>query len=207
MNDLMVANPAREVKSVRQRPKPIYAPGAMELEALSRRSSATTRTATDRMGPRPSDLLGDVVDLILATGARVSEAVGLKWQYVDIDSAQADHHHRRQDRRLEGSAEALRELPQDRVRVAAHHHPSRAPPDAPSPQTRQRRQRVRLPHSYRGSQRHSGRSPRACEASALGPASMTSSSRMRCGSRPSPLSRTRWASKRRHGSPATSVPV
>ncbi len=38
------------------------------------------------MGPRPSDLLGDVVDLILATGARVSEAVGLKWQFVDIDS-------------------------------------------------------------------------------------------------------------------------
>ncbi|WP_159600461.1 tyrosine-type recombinase/integrase [Agromyces humi] len=85
MNDLMVANPAREVKSVRRRPKPIYAPDAMELDQF-RAIIRDYLNRDDRMGPRPSDLLGDVVDLILATGARVSEAVGLKWQFVDITS-------------------------------------------------------------------------------------------------------------------------
>lgn len=86
MNDLMVANPAREVKRVKQQPKPIYAPEPMELEEL-RGIIRSYQDRPDRMGPRPSDLLGDVVDLILATGARVGEAVGLKWEYVDMDSA------------------------------------------------------------------------------------------------------------------------
>ncbi len=85
MNDLMVANPAREVKQVRQQSKPIYAPAPMELEDL-RGIIRDYQNRTDRMGPRPSDLLGDVVDLILATGARIGEAVGLKWEYVDMDS-------------------------------------------------------------------------------------------------------------------------
>lgn len=84
MNDLMLANPAREVKSVKRRPKPIYAPDALELGEF-RAIIRDFQDRDDRMGPRPSDLLGDVVDLILATGARVSEAVGLKWEYVDLD--------------------------------------------------------------------------------------------------------------------------
>ncbi len=87
MNDLMVANPAREVKSAKQRLKPIYAPDAIELEHF-RAIIRDYQNREDRMGPRPTDLLGDVVDLILATGARVSEAVGLKWQFVDITSEQ-----------------------------------------------------------------------------------------------------------------------
>ncbi|MEI9512454.1 tyrosine-type recombinase/integrase [Agromyces sp. CCNWLW213] len=85
MNDLMLANPAREVKSVKRRPKPIYAPDAMQLSEF-RSIIRDFQDREDRMGPRPSDLLGDVVDLILATGARVSEAVGLKWQFVDLDA-------------------------------------------------------------------------------------------------------------------------
>jgi integrase len=85
MIDLMVANPAREVKRVKQQPKPIYAPATMQLEDF-RGIIRDYQSRTGRMGPRPSDLLGDVVDLILATGARVGEAVGLKWEYVDMDS-------------------------------------------------------------------------------------------------------------------------
>lgn len=85
MNDLMIANPAREVKSVKKRPKPIYAPDAIELDQF-RAIIRDHQNRDDRMGPRPSDLLADVVDLILATGARVSEAVGLKWQFVDLES-------------------------------------------------------------------------------------------------------------------------
>lgn len=85
MNDLMLANPAREVKSVKRRPKPIYAPDAMQLSEF-RSIIRDFQEREDRRGPRPSDLLGDVVDLILATGARVSEAVGLKWQFVDLDA-------------------------------------------------------------------------------------------------------------------------
>lgn len=84
VNDLMPANPAREVKSVRRRPK-IYAPDAMQLSEF-RSTIRDFQEREDRVGPRPSDLLGDVVDLILATGARVSEAVGLKWQFVDLDA-------------------------------------------------------------------------------------------------------------------------
>ncbi|GAA1774828.1 tyrosine-type recombinase/integrase [Agromyces lapidis] len=85
MNDLMIANPAREVKKVKEQARPIYAPAAMEL-AEFRGVIREYQTREDRMGPRPSDLLGDVVDLILATGARISEAVGLKWEYVDLDA-------------------------------------------------------------------------------------------------------------------------
>ena len=36
MNDLMVGNPAREVKSVKRRPKPIYAPDADGVERVPR---------------------------------------------------------------------------------------------------------------------------------------------------------------------------
>lgn len=85
MNDLMIGNPAREVKSVKRRPKPIYAPDAMQLSEF-RAIIRDHQERENRMGPRPSDLLGDVVDVILATGARVSEAVGLKWQFVDLEA-------------------------------------------------------------------------------------------------------------------------
>lgn len=57
----------------------------MQLEAF-RSIIRDYQNREDRMGPRPTDLLGDVVDLILATGARVSEAFGLKWQFVDLES-------------------------------------------------------------------------------------------------------------------------
>jgi len=85
MNDLMLANPAREVRKVKEPARPIYAPASMEL-AEFRGVIREYQTREDRMGPRPSDLLGDVVDLILATGARISEAVGLKWEYLDLES-------------------------------------------------------------------------------------------------------------------------
>jgi len=56
MNDLMVANPAREVKQVRQQSKSIYAPAPMELD-VSCGIIRDYQHGSDHMGPRPGGWL------------------------------------------------------------------------------------------------------------------------------------------------------
>lgn len=71
-------NPALEVKSIRRKRKEIFAPGINELNTF-REAVISHRDDPERPGPQPSPLLLDVIDIILATGVRISEALGLRW--------------------------------------------------------------------------------------------------------------------------------
>lgn len=101
------ANPARELTVVRSKRADTRALDVAELTAYRERVRLwmTSSTPEDvkkaaeyaasgrRMGgkPRASDLL-DIVDLQVATGARISEVLALRWQDVDLDAAAPSAH-------------------------------------------------------------------------------------------------------------------
>ena len=43
--------------------------------------------AKDRPGPKASGDMADIIDLMLATGARIGEVLALRWRDVDLDAA------------------------------------------------------------------------------------------------------------------------
>lgn len=74
-------NPAREVPVIRRKKKKeIFAPGISELVEL-RTAVATYMSDPDRPGPAVSPLLLDTIDLILLTGLRIGEVLGLRWDH------------------------------------------------------------------------------------------------------------------------------
>lgn len=74
-------NPAREVPVIRRKKrKEIFAPGISELIEL-RVAVATYMADPDRPGPALSPLLLDTIDLILLTGLRIGEVLGLRWDH------------------------------------------------------------------------------------------------------------------------------
>lgn len=78
-------NPARAFNPPRRRRnREIFAPGAMELGELREVVAAYIGRA-ERMGPKPSTRLLDVIDTLMGTGARISEALGLQWAHIHLD--------------------------------------------------------------------------------------------------------------------------
>lgn len=72
------ANPVASVRSLKRPKKPIFAPGVDELITL-RNAVVAYMDDPERPGPRPSMLLLDTIDMILATGERISEVLGLRF--------------------------------------------------------------------------------------------------------------------------------
>ncbi|WP_447943011.1 tyrosine-type recombinase/integrase [Microbacterium aurum] len=72
-------NVVREVPAMRRKKKEIFAPGIEELRVFSAAVVAYNEDP-DRPGPMPSPLLLDAVDMILATGLRIGEVLGLRWE-------------------------------------------------------------------------------------------------------------------------------
>lgn len=70
-------NPVNTVKSIRRPKKEIFSPDVDELRIL-RDAVIAYMNDEDRPGPTPSMLLLDTIDLILATGERISEVLGLR---------------------------------------------------------------------------------------------------------------------------------
>ncbi|WP_169923438.1 tyrosine-type recombinase/integrase [Paramicrobacterium agarici] len=83
---LMRSNFAREIRLAPRKRKEIFAPSPMELDEL-RDAIVAYRERPGRMGPRPNDLLEHVVEVILGTSCRISEAVGLRWEDLDLASS------------------------------------------------------------------------------------------------------------------------
>lgn len=71
------ANPCASVKSLKRVKREIFAPGVEELAAF--REAIVAYMEMDRPGPRPGPLMLDTVDMILATGLRISEVLGLRF--------------------------------------------------------------------------------------------------------------------------------
>ena len=42
--------------------------------------------AKDRPGPKPTSDMADIIDLMLATGARIGEVLALRWNDIDLDA-------------------------------------------------------------------------------------------------------------------------
>ena len=72
-------NLVREVPAMRRKKKEIFAPGIEELRVF-RTAVVAYNEDPDRPGPMPGPLLLDTVDIILATGLRIGEVLGLRWE-------------------------------------------------------------------------------------------------------------------------------
>lgn len=78
-NGLVERNLVREVPAIRRKRKEIFAPGIDELRTF-RAAVIAYNEDHDRPGPMPGPLLLDTIDMILATGLRIGEVLGLRWE-------------------------------------------------------------------------------------------------------------------------------
>lgn len=85
-HDAITGNPLREVSPISVPRKEVRALSPADVRVL-RRTLAAWQSEPPVSGRRrrPDDLL-DVVDVMLATGCRISEALALRWQDVDVDA-------------------------------------------------------------------------------------------------------------------------
>ncbi len=83
--DVLLFNPADELKNFKRPDAQIYAPNPIELDDL-RESVTRFNNRPARMGPKPDALLLDVINVILATSARIGEALGIRVEDVDLAS-------------------------------------------------------------------------------------------------------------------------
>jgi integrase len=92
-HDAITANPVRSIARSLTTRKAVVSLDLDQLEAVRRavRDYRTTRDANGHApsGPRPSRDLADVVDVLLATGARPGEVLALRWSDVDLTTAPA----------------------------------------------------------------------------------------------------------------------
>jgi integrase len=83
--DIWPINPARAFTPSRQkRRERKEVPEENQLRDL-RAAIIAYRDRPDRFGPAPSNLLLDVIDVILGTSARIGEALGLRWTDIALD--------------------------------------------------------------------------------------------------------------------------
>lgn len=85
----IASNPVRGSLSV-SRPK-TAPPRALTLADLEAARAAVRRWMTkDRPGPKSSEDLVDIIDLMLGTGAQIGEVLALRWSDVDLDASTVD---------------------------------------------------------------------------------------------------------------------
>ncbi|MGI8524355.1 MAG: tyrosine-type recombinase/integrase [Nocardioides sp.] len=77
-------NPARQATSV---PRPRAEPRSLTPDDLMTvRTAVRAWTAKDRPGPRATTDMSDIIDLMLATGARIGEVLALRWSDIDLEA-------------------------------------------------------------------------------------------------------------------------
>ena len=81
--DVSPVNHAAGVKLPKPRHKDIVAPDPAELDVI-RDAVRAYMGRPGRSGPAPGNLLIDVIETILGTSCRIGEAVGLRWQDLDL---------------------------------------------------------------------------------------------------------------------------
>jgi len=79
-------NAARTWKPPRRpKPKVAYTPKEGDVWEL-RKLVVAYRDRPNRKGPKPTPILLDLMDVIAGTGLRIGEALGLRWQDIDLDA-------------------------------------------------------------------------------------------------------------------------
>ncbi|MFG1995313.1 tyrosine-type recombinase/integrase [Actinoplanes sp. NPDC048988] len=79
----IAANPVREVGQLPRVRRPVNALTLDELGTI--RAAIEIRQHRRSTGPRRSSNLADIVELLIATGARIGEVLALRWQDLDLD--------------------------------------------------------------------------------------------------------------------------
>jgi integrase len=83
-HDALPVNPVRQTSRVRRI--------KTETRSLTVKDLATVRAAVrawmakDRPGSKPTSDMADIIDLMLATGARIGEVLALRWGDIDLDA-------------------------------------------------------------------------------------------------------------------------
>ncbi|WP_102160098.1 tyrosine-type recombinase/integrase [Zhihengliuella halotolerans] len=82
-HDLMEVNPVRELATVSAAPKPVRALTIEEVRRLRHDLKLWQQDGGTVGRPRSRDLL-DVIDIMLATGCRIGEALAVRWSDIDL---------------------------------------------------------------------------------------------------------------------------
>jgi integrase len=81
----VLTNPVASTSRLRTQKKDVQALSVEDLNAL--RSAVDAWMTKKRPGPKPTQDLPDIVDLLLATGCRIGEVLALRWTDVDLSAA------------------------------------------------------------------------------------------------------------------------
>ncbi len=83
-HDALPVNPVRQTSRVRRTKTE---PRSLTVEDLATVRAAVRAWMTkDRPGPKPTSDMADIIDLMLATGARIGEVLALRWSDIDLDA-------------------------------------------------------------------------------------------------------------------------
>ncbi|GAB3201231.1 hypothetical protein GCM10027062_22880 [Nocardioides hungaricus] len=78
----LTANPVRGSLSI-SRPAPDH-PSLTEVELESVRTAVHAWLSKERSGPKSSGNIADIIEVMLATGARIGEVLALRWRDIDL---------------------------------------------------------------------------------------------------------------------------
>jgi integrase len=82
-HDAIATNPVQQTSRLRREKSEARSLSAGDLETV--RAALRSWAEQDRPGPRANSDMADIVDLMLATGARIGEVPALRWIDVDLD--------------------------------------------------------------------------------------------------------------------------
>ena len=82
-HDALDSNPARDISRGRKRDRNVRALKVKQLDEVRAAIRQWQTPPPGKPGPRPASDLADIVDLLLATGSRISEVLALRWSDLD----------------------------------------------------------------------------------------------------------------------------
>lgn len=85
-HDALPSNPIRDVARIRRRRRQVRALSIEDLGTVRAAIWCWQTTPAGKPGPRRTDNLADIMDILLATGGRIGEILALRWPDVDLSA-------------------------------------------------------------------------------------------------------------------------
>ncbi len=83
-HDALAVNPVQQTSRIHREKSETRSLTLEDLDTV--RKALRAWTAKQRPGPKASNVMGDIIDLMLATGARIGEILALRWADVALDA-------------------------------------------------------------------------------------------------------------------------